>query len=62
MPLYVCGFLVLGASFQKHLSVGALVMGWGISEVAVMVATVAVYAYCNDCFPTRQVSAPNCAR
>ncbi|KAI0725731.1 MFS general substrate transporter [Fomitopsis betulina] len=54
VPLYVCGFLVLGASFQKHLSVGALVMGWGISEVAVMVATVAVYAYCNDCFPTRQ--------
>lgn len=56
MPLYICGFLVLGASFQKHLSVGALVMGWGIAEVAVMIATVAVYAYCNDCFPTRQVS------
>ncbi|EPS95319.1 hypothetical protein FOMPIDRAFT_1032972 [Fomitopsis schrenkii] len=54
VPLYVCGFLVLGASFQKHLGVGALVMGWGIAEVAVMIATVAVYAYCNDCFPMRQ--------
>lgn len=42
VPLFVCGFLVLGASFQKHLSVGALVMGWGISEVAVMINTVAV--------------------
>ena len=42
MPLYLCGFLVLGASFQKKLSVGALVMGWGLAEVAVMINTVAV--------------------
>ncbi|KAH9855655.1 MFS general substrate transporter [Lenzites betulinus] len=54
MPLYICGFVLLGASFEKHLSVGALVMGWGIAEVAVMVNTVAIYAYCNDCFPRRQ--------
>ncbi|KAI0746560.1 MFS general substrate transporter [Daedaleopsis nitida] len=54
VPLYICGFLVLGASFQKHLSIGALVMGWGIAEVAVMINTVAVYAYCNDCFPRNQ--------
>ncbi|KIK68217.1 hypothetical protein GYMLUDRAFT_35593 [Collybiopsis luxurians FD-317 M1] len=51
MPLYICGFVLLGASFQMHLSVGALVMGWGIAELAVMINTVAVYAYCNDCFP-----------
>lgn len=44
-PLYVCGFVLLGAAFQKHLSVGALVMGWGIAEVAVMVNTVAICAY-----------------
>jgi len=54
VPLYICGFVVLGASFQNHLSVGALVMGWGISEVAIMVNTVAVYAYINDCFPKHQ--------
>jgi len=42
MPLYICGFVVLGAAFQKHLSVGAIVMGWGIAEVAVMVHTVAI--------------------
>ena len=42
MPLYICGFVVLGAAFQKHLSVGALVMGWGIAEVATMLNTVAV--------------------
>jgi len=54
IPLYVCGFVVLGASFQNHLSVGALVMGWGIAQMAIMVNTVAVYAYCNDSFPSRQ--------
>ncbi|KAI9058027.1 MFS general substrate transporter [Trametes sanguinea] len=54
MPLYICGFVLLGGSFQNHLSVGALVMGWGIAEVAVMINTVAVYAYCNDCFPRMQ--------
>ena len=42
MPLYICGFVVLGAAFEKHLSVGAVVMGWGIAEVAVMVHTVAI--------------------
>jgi len=50
-PLYVCGFVVLGATLEKHSSVGALVIGWGVALVAMMVNTVAVYAYANDCFP-----------
>ncbi|KAG2143496.1 major facilitator superfamily domain-containing protein [Suillus bovinus] len=50
MPLFICGFLTLGAGIQ-HLNKAALILGWGIAEVAVMVNTVAVYAYCNDCFP-----------
>lgn len=54
VPLYICGFVTLGASLQKHLSIGGLIMGWGIAEVAIMVNTVAVYAYVNDCFPTLQ--------
>ncbi|KAF5392825.1 hypothetical protein D9757_000897 [Collybiopsis confluens] len=54
IPLYICGFVVLGAAFEKHLSAGALVMGWGIAELAIMIATVAIYAYCNDCFPKHQ--------
>ncbi|EJF58944.1 MFS general substrate transporter [Dichomitus squalens LYAD-421 SS1] len=52
--LYIVGFVVLGSAVQMHLSLGALVMGWGIAEVAVMINTVAVYAYCNDCFPRNQ--------
>lgn len=46
VALYICGFVVLGASFEKHLSVGALVMGWGIAEVAIMINTVAICASC----------------
>ncbi|KIJ63734.1 hypothetical protein HYDPIDRAFT_112674 [Hydnomerulius pinastri MD-312] len=53
MPLFLCGFLVLGAGVQ-HLNMAALILGWGIAEVAVMINTVAIYAYCNDCFPRRQ--------
>lgn len=53
MPLFICGFLTLGAGVQ-HLNKIAFILGWGIAEVAVMVNTVAIYAYCNDCFPRRQ--------
>ncbi|TFY82221.1 hypothetical protein EWM64_g1793 [Hericium alpestre] len=54
IPLYICGFVLLGASLQNQLSPGALIMGWGIAQVANMVGTTAVYAYCNDCFPRHQ--------
>ncbi|KAF8962348.1 MFS general substrate transporter [Flammula alnicola] len=56
VPLYICGFVTLGAALEKHLSVGALIMGWGIAEFSVMINTVAVYAYCNDAFPKHQAS------
>ncbi|KAK7031279.1 hypothetical protein VNI00_013530 [Paramarasmius palmivorus] len=54
MPLYICGFVTLGAAVQERLTTGALIMGWGIAELAVMINTVAVYAYCNDCFPKQK--------
>ena len=40
--LYVSGFVVLGAAFQQKLSIGAVIMGWGISVVAIMINTVAI--------------------
>ena len=30
-------------------------MGWGIAQLAIMINTVAVYAYLNDSFPKHQV-------
>ncbi|KAG2355312.1 major facilitator superfamily domain-containing protein [Suillus spraguei] len=41
MPLYICGFLTLGAGIQ-NLSKAALIMGWGIAFVAITLNTVAV--------------------
>lgn len=41
MPLFICGFLTLGAGIQ-HLNKAAFIIGWGIAEIAVMVNTVAV--------------------
>lgn len=41
IPLYLCGFLVLGAGIQR-LNMVAVVFGWGIAEVAVMINTVAI--------------------
>lgn len=55
IPLYICGFLVIGASFQNHLPLAAIIMGWGIAEFSIMIMTVVVYAYLNDCFPRNQV-------
>ncbi|KAF8194719.1 MFS general substrate transporter [Mycena galopus ATCC 62051] len=51
VPLYICGFVVLGAAFQHHLSIAALVLGWGIAQCAIMINTVTVLAYCGDSFP-----------
>lgn len=42
LPLFVIGFVVLGAGIQEKLSIGAVIMGWGIAEVAIMITTVAV--------------------
>ncbi|KAK7451024.1 hypothetical protein VKT23_012699 [Stygiomarasmius scandens] len=49
--LDVAGLVLLGASIQKHLPTPGLVFGWGIAQSGVMICTVAVYAYCNNCFP-----------
>ena len=51
--LYICSFVVLGVALQNHLSVGVLVMEWGIAQVAIMVNMVAV---CMLLFPSSVLS------
>jgi len=53
VALYIVGFVVLGASMERQ-NIPGLVLGWGIAQCVVVFNTVAVYAYCNDCFPDRQ--------
>ncbi|KAF9564530.1 MFS general substrate transporter [Agrocybe pediades] len=52
--LYVIGFVVLGSALQDHLNVAAVIIGWAVAQLAVLVITVPVYAYCSDCFPHEQ--------
>ncbi|KAH8830165.1 MFS general substrate transporter [Flagelloscypha sp. PMI_526] len=52
--LNIVGYVLLGAALQKHLHIAALILGWGIAEVSIMIGTVSVYAYCNDSFPKHQ--------
>jgi len=54
IPLYICGFVTLGAAIQNYLSVGAIIIGWGLAYVAIMIGTVAIITYSNDCFPKHQ--------
>ena len=53
--LYVIGFVVLGASLQNHLHVAAVIIGWGIAQIGILVTTVAVCkSALRSCFLTRQ--------
>ncbi|EJF58947.1 MFS general substrate transporter [Dichomitus squalens LYAD-421 SS1] len=54
VALFVCGSVLQGAAFQLHLHIAVLVVGWVLAQMAVMMNTSAIYAYCNDCFPKYQ--------
>ncbi|PPQ93752.1 hypothetical protein CVT25_008132 [Psilocybe cyanescens] len=40
---YICGFVILGAALQDHLSKPAIIIGWGIAQAAALVTTVATH-------------------
>jgi len=54
VSLYVVGLVILGTALQDHLNKAAIIIGWGTAQAGVLVTTVAVYAYCTDCFPREQ--------
>ncbi|GAA5826175.1 hypothetical protein JCM11251_007194 [Rhodosporidiobolus azoricus] len=54
IPFFIVGFCLLGVSFEKKLSIAGVIFGWGLAEFAILINTVAVYAYLNNCFPSRQ--------
>ncbi|THU91413.1 MFS general substrate transporter [Dendrothele bispora CBS 962.96] len=53
VPLNLTGSLILGAALQHHFSVTVIVVGWGIAQISVLIMTVSIYSYANDCFPRR---------
>ncbi|GAA5982591.1 hypothetical protein JCM11641_002593 [Rhodosporidiobolus odoratus] len=50
--LMIPGLCIVGVALQKQLSIAAVVMGWGMYAVGVMISSVAVSTYLLDCFPT----------
>ncbi|KAK7409178.1 hypothetical protein QQX98_008671 [Neonectria punicea] len=48
----IVGLVVLGQALLHHLSVGAVIMGWGLHSFGIMTASVAVTAYVLDSYPT----------
>ena len=51
---FIGGFVLLGYTYEKKLGAAGIVFGWGMAEVAILVQTVAIYAYLASCFPTAQ--------
>ncbi len=49
LPFYVTGLIISGAAFQQKLPIVAIVMGWGIREVAVMTTTAACCTFLLSC-------------
>ncbi|CAK7200190.1 hypothetical protein SEUCBS139899_002881 [Sporothrix eucalyptigena] len=47
----VAGLVLLGQALQRHLHVAAVILGWGMSSLGVMIASVAVSAYVVDSYP-----------
>jgi MFS family permease len=50
--LMIPGLVLVGQTLKHHLSVTALVFGWGMNVVGVMLTSVATVAYVLDCYPT----------
>jgi len=50
IPLLVAGFVVLGGAFQHKWNLVAVVLGWGMAEVGIMITTVASLNYLNNSF------------
>lgn len=48
----IVGLVVIGQALYHHLSIGAIIMGWGMHTFGVMTTSVAVSAYVLDAYPT----------
>ena len=46
------GLILLGQALYRHLSIAAVIVGWGMESFGVMTASVAVSAYVVDSYPT----------
>ncbi|ORY78923.1 major facilitator superfamily domain-containing protein [Leucosporidium creatinivorum] len=50
--LMIPGLVIVGQALHLQLNIAAVIIGWGMYVVGVMVASVAVTAYVLDCYPS----------
>lgn len=50
--IMVPGLVLIGQAVEKHLSIAAIVVGWGMFQFGVMTVSVATVAYALDCYPS----------
>ncbi|KAF5972025.1 monophenol monooxygenase [Fusarium bulbicola] len=48
----IAGLILMGQALHKHLSVAAIVIGWGMHAFGIMLASVAVASYLLDAYPS----------
>lgn len=48
----VPALILIGQTLQHHLHYVGIIFGWGMHMIGIMVTSVAVVAYCLDCYPT----------
>lgn len=46
------GLVLLGQALEKHLNIGAVIMGWGLYAFGLMITSVATIAFILDCYPS----------
>ena len=52
VALMIPGLVIVGQALQHHLNVAAIVIGWGMYVLGVMLSSVAITAYALDTYPT----------
>ncbi len=50
--LIVPGLILIGQTLHRHLPVVALVFGWGMNAVGILMLLVALLSYALDCYPS----------
>ncbi|KAM0231625.1 hypothetical protein ACHAPO_008473 [Fusarium lateritium] len=48
----IAGLVLMGQALHKHLSVAAIVVGWGMHAFGIMLTSVAVASYLLDAYPS----------
>ncbi|KAJ9602183.1 hypothetical protein H2200_013303 [Cladophialophora chaetospira] len=50
--LMIIGLVLLGQALQRHLSLGVIIIGWGMHSCGLVILSVTTFAYAVDSYPT----------